>query len=292
MRVRCERQSDAQGVPAFGPPASLQLAAVHRDSLAHPDQPVPGASATAGAWPVVRDLDLELIRCVPEHDSGMRRPGVGEGIGQRLLHDPEGREVHARWQISGLTLDGQLDRQAGSLHLIDKGAELTEAGLGRERQRLVATSEHADQASHLVERLLARPFDDLERVTGVSRLGVEHVPAAARLDDHDADRVRDDVVELARNPRPLLHDRGCRPRLLLLELAVVQAPLPDRATGDPWGAHDEREEDDGVGGNASFARHKDQGVDAEGHGTSEKRPAAARVRRRAVDGEQQEREHA
>ena len=39
------------------------------------------------------------------------------------------------------------------------------------------------------------------------RLRVEKTPAATRLDDDDGDRVRDDVVQLARDPPPLLCDR-------------------------------------------------------------------------------------
>ena len=56
-------------------------------------------------------------------------------------------------------------------------------------------------------------------VRAASRVAVEHLAAAARLDDDDRDRVRDDVVQLARDPRPLLGDRCARPLVLVaLEL--------------------------------------------------------------------------
>ena len=130
-----------------------------------------------------------------------------------------------------------------------------------------------------------------ERVAGVGGVGFEHAPAAARLEDHDADRVRDHVVELARDPRPLLHDRGRGPPLLLLELSVVQAPLPDRSTRGPRGTQEQRVEDDGVRADARAVRRERRDVEADDHPAGDHRAAAARVRGSAVDGEQIEDEH-
>ena len=80
----------------------------------------------------------------------------------------------------------------------------------------------------------------------------EHLAAAARLDDDDRDRVRDDVVELAGDPRPLLRHGGAGPLLLVaLELdrppgehLLPLAPQPDHQAGQPGAAEDQRAEDD------------------------------------------------
>jgi hypothetical protein len=44
------------------------------------------------------------------------------------------------------------------------------------------------------------PFDDGERVTRVGGLGLEHAPAATRLEDHDADRLRHRRIEQHATP--------------------------------------------------------------------------------------------
>ena len=72
---------------------------------------------------------------------------------------------------------------------------------------------------------------------------VEHLATAARLDDDDRDRVRDDVVELAGDPRPLLGHGGSSPLVLVaLELdraererALALPSQPDRQPGQPTG---------------------------------------------------------
>ena len=56
--------------------------------------------------------------------------------------------------------------------------------------------------------------------TAASGSRCERAPRRARLDDHDRDLVRDDVVQLARDPRALGEHRGVlAPGALALELA-------------------------------------------------------------------------
>ena len=88
----------------------MKLAAVHRDPLAHSDEPIPGARIISSAYAVVGDLELEVIGSVAEKDSGPRRAGVPQRIGQRLLHDPIGRQVHPRRQLPWFAFHGDLDR--------------------------------------------------------------------------------------------------------------------------------------------------------------------------------------
>ena len=137
-----------------------------------------------------------------------------QGVGQPLLHDPKGRKVHARRQLARFPFDRYVNQQTGGPHLLDERAELLEAGLRSERKPFIVISEHADEPTHLVERLLARRFDDAKRVLGVIWVGSKHASAASRLEDHDADRMRDHIVELPREPSALFHDGGRRARLL------------------------------------------------------------------------------
>ena len=89
-------------------------------------------------------------------------------------------------------------------------------------------------------------------VPGRVRIGREHLAAAARLDDDDRDRVRDDVVELAGDARPLLGHGNAGPLVLVaLELdsaageqLLPLSPQPDHQAGQPRAADDESAEGD------------------------------------------------
>ena len=81
------------------------------------------------------------------------------------------------------------------------------------RRRL---AQDAEQAAQLGERLAAAGLDRLEGARRAVRV-VDEVRPGTRLDDDHADAVRDDVVQLARDPSALLR----RPPLrLLLPLAL------------------------------------------------------------------------
>ena len=177
--------------------ARLQLAAVYGDALAHSDQAVAGAGTVTGTGAVVRDLELEVIGSVTKKDSGARRTGVPEGIGQRLLHDPVRGEVDARREFPRLHLRRRLRPAARPLCTCSTSLSSSfRLGCGASGRHLVASAEHAEQATHLVERLVAGPFDGRTRHGRQRGRILEHAPAATCLEDHDADRVRDHVVEL------------------------------------------------------------------------------------------------
>ena len=78
------------------------------------------------------------------------------------------------------------------------------------------------------------------------------MPDRADLEHHHADRVGDDVVELARDPRALLGD-GDAGRRLALALGVRRAflgrlgllgPLAQGEAGEPADREQERDEDE------------------------------------------------
>jgi hypothetical protein len=124
-----------------------------------------------------------------------------------------------------------------------------------ERKLLVALPQHPEKAPHLGERLDPACFDRVEGFPCLFRLRRERAPSAARLNDDDADRVCDDIVELARDPNSLLRDRRASPLLALalrrqrprLEVPLAEPAMADRATGQPRPADDEEEEEVAAG---------------------------------------------
>jgi hypothetical protein len=163
---------------------------------------------------------MTRITCCP------RGPGVAERVRQRLLHDPVRGEVDARRQLDRIALDAVLDRQARVADLLDEPAERRHPRLRRERGQLVRAAEHPEQAAHLGERGAAGLLDGQQRLALALLLGRQQPPDGPGLDGHHRDAVGDDVVQLARDPLPLLRDRPLR-----LGLAVelgARRPLPRR----------------------------------------------------------------
>jgi hypothetical protein len=143
----------------------------------------------------------------PDHDDGAGRVGVLDGVRECLLHDPVRGLVEAGRQRPPRAGLLELDRDPARPHA---RRQLVEPLQGRARLRGAALplAEEAEQAAELDERALQHPHG------GVG------------LDDHDADRVRDHVVDLARDPRPLLGRSLLGPQLLL-EREALGAPLRD-----------------------------------------------------------------
>ena len=109
--------------------------------------------------------------------------------------------------FTGVALDGQLDRQPRLAHLLDELGQRPEPRLRRERGDLVLLAHDPDEPPHLRQRLAPRLLDGHQCLPLAFLLGLEQAPDRARLHGHDADRVREDVVELAGDPDPLLGDR-------------------------------------------------------------------------------------
>src|SRR5438128_9053352 len=91
----CDREPGTKPVAAPRSRTSLQLAAVDRDALAHPDEAVPASVAAAGAAAVVAHRQLDVPVAVANHDLRPQRAGVLEGIRQALLDEPVGSQVDA-----------------------------------------------------------------------------------------------------------------------------------------------------------------------------------------------------
>ena len=119
--------------------------------------------------------------------------------------------------------------------------DLLEARLRRERGRLLGVTQDADHASHLRKRLAPRLLDHLEGVADLLLVGIDEPAHGGRLHRHDADAVPHDVVQLPRDPGPLVGDGASRPLLpfplrqrgALLRLAGLAVLAADGEPDDP-----------------------------------------------------------
>jgi hypothetical protein len=157
-----------------------------------------------------------------------------------------------------------------------------------ERELLVLLAQHSHEPSHLGERLLARALDRVERGAGLVRLRLEQAAGASRLKNNHADRVGDDVVELAGNASALVGNRVLGRTLLSFKRPLADPSAPHRPACHPRTADDQREVDDGR--EVRLLRIGDQQGEEEGKGkcAGRDRPAAARVRSTGVDGQEEE----
>ena len=179
-----------------------------------------------------------------------------ERIRQGLLHDAIRREVDRGREPDGLALDVQAHGQAGPLDLCRERVEALEARLRGQLGVRALTAHGAEEPSHLGEGRAARLLDAAQRVLLLGELPGQLVPDGAHLEHHHADRVGDDVVQLACDPRPLLGDghAGCR---FALPLRLARAhlrglglldPRLEREPRQPADPEQERDEDDLAGG--------------------------------------------
>lgn len=147
MPTRRQGKAGRDGEAAVGVGAGGEVAAVEVDALAHADEPMAGVVAVVargGAEAIVADLQPDLVVAVLDQDPRCARAGVADGVGQCLLDDPVGGQVHARRQGTGLALDLEFRLETGLADLLDQGGQLLQAWLGREaRVAVVAGAEHA-----------------------------------------------------------------------------------------------------------------------------------------------------
>src|SRR5439155_15088309 len=124
------------------------LAPEHRDALSHAEETMAGHGAIVGwcpdATPIVAHVDLHVMFSVAQRHLRAGGACVLERVPERLLNDPEGRQVDARLEPLPLSLDRQVYLQAGLAGPLDQPVELVDARLRRERELLVALAEHAD----------------------------------------------------------------------------------------------------------------------------------------------------
>ena len=149
-----------------------------------------------------------------EDDVGARAPRVLQHVGERLLDDPVQRDVDARGQLAGAspaTRSVARERRPRGPWPSEL-RQLGDAGLGHERVR--APRRAAGRACARSSATACCPVCWTARSGWRAPLGVavEQVLGGAGLDHHDADAVRDHVVQLAGDPGALGGDRVLDPR--------------------------------------------------------------------------------
>jgi hypothetical protein len=122
-----------------------------------------------------------------------------------------------------------------------------EAGRGGERQLLVLRAQHAERAAQLAQRRPPRVLHGREGGTRLGGVAWGRSLGGVGLEDHGAQRARDDVVQLGRDPRPLLGHRGLatgralplRARRLLAQRTVESRAPAHEAAGEEGEAEEE-----------------------------------------------------
>ena len=135
----------------------------------------------------------------------------------RLLHDAVHGHADAGRDVVDDAGHGQAHGQPGGG--VDEGGQVGERRHGHRPAvvgGIVVAAQHAEHLAQLVHRLAAGALDVGEQVLGGVRPGRQVAAGGRRLDHHHADRVGDDVVQLAGDARPLLGD----------PLAGEDLPLP------------------------------------------------------------------
>jgi hypothetical protein len=171
----------------------------------------PGGAAAA----VVANLDPQLVRRMDDLDVGSCGVRMLEHVRQALLDNPVGGEVQRPRERCGLTLGLEVDPQSRPAYLVEQQFERCETRLRSEVDVVRLVAHGAEEPAHLGERGPPGSLDVLERLLVVGQLVGEPVPDGSHLEHHHAHRVRDDVVQFARDPRALLGDRDPRRRLAL-----------------------------------------------------------------------------
>ena len=118
----------------------------------------------------------------------------------------------------------QAHGQAGAAELVEQRVEAVEAGLRREVEVVAVAAHRAEQPPHVGERGAAGLLDAAERLAVLGLRRGQVVADGADLEHDHADRVGDDVVQLAGDPRALLGHRDAG-RRLALALGVARALL-------------------------------------------------------------------
>ncbi len=233
----------------------------------------------------VADLDAHRLRLTAHAHGDARAAGVAQHVRQALLHDVGDGVGDVGGEARLLALGPQRHVEAAARGTRDE--RLHDAGAGRGRS---IVGEEPDEASHVALRLVGCAGDRLERLRGARRI-IGDALSGAGLDHHDADGVRDDVVQVRGDARPFVAQRERRVRVVLLrelaptlgelgrgEIAVAQRP-----------ARDPRRDEDDEPRHRSVVRKRDRELHRRGDRDERDAGGGAALgpaRQKQVDGEQ------
>ncbi len=139
--------------------------------------------------------------------AGRPAAAVARGL-QRCLDHPVGDQVDTGGQLrrtrpNEATLAGPV---RGSPPRVPGSSADTR--LRRQRARVVVMAQDAQQSPQIAERVATGALDRQDRLAGALGIGAQQLPGTARLDDHRAHAVGDDVLELSAD-QCLFLGHGC-----------------------------------------------------------------------------------
>ena len=210
-----------------------------------------------------------------------------ERVRQGLLDDPVRRQVHPSGERHRVTHHPEFGGESGKHNVAHQRVHVGEARLGAACPRdVVVSAHHVHQMAHLDESGSARVLDGSQGLPG-RRCGFGRQRGSFRtcLDDDHAERVADDVVDLARDPTSLVGDCG---NGSTLDFLLTQA---ERKPGGPrnadQGEEDEQEVDQELTHRVAGLPEVEQGVESDSQHERRHRCETRRVPRGGVEKQRQ-----
>jgi hypothetical protein len=201
--------------------------------LAHPRQPVATTAARLveiEPRAVVRYVDSDAVVADLHRHLHSRRLGVPRHVGQCLLYQPVRRELVSRRRVLRIAAQFQVDGEPVVRHLFHQLPQLRQTRLRRQLRirDAVSISQRRQQPVQLAERAAARVPDPLEPVQYVAIAPVQQIRTGLGLDHHQVHRVRDHVMQVPCDVRPLGQDHLRRVlfRSTPLELGLARRGRP------------------------------------------------------------------
>jgi len=144
------------------------------------------------------------VGVVADGDHDGRRLGVPDHVRERLLQDPERRQVGAGGQRARLAVGAHRDIQTGRPSARDEPVEVGHARRRRGRDPLTGLAQRAQHRLYLHERILAGLLDRRQRRARLLGTFVHQFEGDAGLDVDHRDAVGQDVVQLSGDVQALL----------------------------------------------------------------------------------------
>jgi hypothetical protein len=139
----------------------METATQHRRALAHAGDTQPGAAGRRAGWgsigcPGVGDAQHRRTAVDDQLDLNPCPRRVLGGIGQRLLGDPVQAEAGRRRELPSLSMDAEVDRDAGVAEALDEVWQILERGERRLSPWGLFVAQQADRPTDVGQALPAK----------------------------------------------------------------------------------------------------------------------------------------
>ena len=163
-----------------------------------------------------------------------------ERVGQRLLHNAIGAELEARRELARIPVTSTSDHDAATAHLFGELTQVAQAARRLAVAAIAGVAQHPEQARS--SAIAWRPCCSVDRSVALASAGSASTSWRRRRHGrHHGHRMRNDVVQLARQAGALLHGGQASAFLALgrellgqlLEQLRPSAQRPDARAGRP-----------------------------------------------------------